>query len=109
MLAMYALLGASKGCDNFGIREIRSAVPAVGQAMLLRFVVAIGCFAVAIPIASAETPAKTPQVDFGRDIRPLLSDRCFKCHGPDSATREAGLRLDVHDVAVAELDSGMTA
>ncbi|MDA1230902.1 MAG: DUF1553 domain-containing protein, partial [Planctomycetota bacterium] len=38
---------------------------------------------------------------FNRDVRPILSDKCFFCHGPDSAKREAELRLDVRDVAVA--------
>jgi len=42
-------------------------------------------------------------VDFNYHVRPLLSDRCFACHGPDENTREAGLRLDVEDAAFAEL------
>ena len=38
-------------------------------------------------------------VEFNRDIRPLLSDRCFACHGPDANHREAELRLDVESSA----------
>ncbi|MCG8598746.1 MAG: PSD1 and planctomycete cytochrome C domain-containing protein [Verrucomicrobiales bacterium] len=41
-------------------------------------------------------------VDFNRQIRPILADKCFQCHGPDEETLEGGLRLDLRDSATAE-------
>jgi hypothetical protein len=55
-------------------------------------------------VASGEHAS--PQIDFMREIRPILSQNCFSCHGPDENTREAGLRLDQRKTALAELDSG---
>lgn len=49
------------------------------------------------------------KIDFNRDIRPILSENCFACHGPDAAHQEAGLRLDVRAAAILAVDSGMTA
>lgn len=44
--------------------------------------------------------AQEAKLDFNRDIRPILSDKCFHCHGPDEKTLEGGLRLDQRDPAV---------
>ncbi|SVE58403.1 uncharacterized protein METZ01_LOCUS511257, partial [marine metagenome] len=44
------------------------------------------------------------KIDFNRDIKPLLSNRCFACHGPDEGKRKAKLRLDVFEGATRDLD-----
>ena len=61
--------------------------------------------------ADAKAVGSQPQpplakIEFNRDIRPILSDACFHCHGPDQNKRKAGLRLDVRDEALKAAKSG---
>ena len=46
------------------------------------------------------------EISFNRDIRPILSDRCFKCHGPDAENQKSDFRLDTREHATAELGDG---
>ena len=59
-----------------------------------------------LPSAVAAPPKTTApaEIRYGQHIRPILSDRCFKCHGPDQAARQSDLRLD--DRASATVDRG---
>ncbi|MDX2152167.1 MAG: DUF1553 domain-containing protein [Bryobacteraceae bacterium] len=60
-------------------------------------------FLIAILAASAIQAAPP---DFAREVRPILSDACFHCHGPDPATRMMGLRLDLKDAAFTPRKTG---
>ena len=54
------------------------------------------------PLTARSAPARSGSVDFNRDIRPVLSDNCFSCHGPDEKKRKGKLRLDVKDGMFAD-------
>lgn len=69
--------------------------------VVLPFVVAVG---MSIASTSAESNNVKPrqQIGFNKDIRPILADNCLTCHGPDSAARQAGLRLDRRDALISK-------
>ncbi len=57
-------------------------------------------------LAAASSLLAAESVDFNRDIRPILANHCWNCHGPDEKSRQAGLRLDQRDDALSPLESG---
>ncbi len=66
----------------------------------------LGCLAV---IAAQVRASAASVPDFSKDVRPILSQHCFKCHGPDDAARKSGLRLDEPEAALLPAKSGRRA
>src|ERR1700739_1805053 len=59
-------------------------------------------------IATSALVVQAGSISFNRDIRPIMSDTCFRCHGPDKSSRMAGMRLDLREKATKPLANGRT-
>lgn len=60
----------------------------------------------ALALLASILPAAAQKVEFNRDVRPIMADTCFRCHGPDKSSRFAGMRLDIREEALKPNPSG---
>src|SRR5262249_60215147 len=72
--------------------------PTMRPGSLLRLGLAVMSAALFCPAAIGQAR----KLEFNRDIRPILADNCFSCHGPDPGQRKADLRLDLEETAFAD-------
>ena len=78
-----------------------------GQCNRAQFGAALILLVLWSPVIGAQKDVS--KIDFNRDIRPILSDHCYACHGPDEKKRKGGLRLDQPEEALKTLKSGNRA
>ncbi|MGN6137192.1 MAG: DUF1549 domain-containing protein, partial [Aureliella sp.] len=77
--------------------------------LYLRFAPLAAALVMASAVASAGESDSAAKVDFNREIRPILSEYCFTCHGPDEKMLQAGLRLDQRESVFQPAESGKVA
>ena len=69
----------------------------------MRIAASLACLLLALPAFAAEKP-----IEFNRDVRPILSENCFACHGPDARKVKAKFRFDLEKSAKAPAASGQS-
>lgn len=86
---------------QMSLKRVNFARAGVSSALMAAF---FALFTAMVSVAQAATADK--KVDYNREVRPILSDHCYACHGPDANTRKASLRLDIREDAFKALEAG---
>ncbi len=104
----YQTIGPEQGASNFSLRQkLRDASGLGRQTIKMNSQQRSGRLLALVLMCVSAFGAEAQPVNFNHQIRPLLSDRCFRCHGPDANSRKAKLRLDLRDGALKDLGDGM--
>ena len=98
-MALYDFAAAGKSWE---MKRISSSRFIIGGAILSFAAMTTAANA---QVAGGTAAAEARAIQFNRDVRPILSEHCFACHGPDNSHRKADLRLDVRDHAGVPVDA----